>query len=45
MKKNYSPFCDDPNEPRFVGELNKVSTLECSDDEKRFPCDKAAAAA
>lgn len=37
------PFCDDPSELRGVGELNNVSTLECS-DEKRLPCANAAAA-
>lgn len=37
----YSPLCDGPEELRCVGELNKVSTLECSDDGKRFPCDIA----
>lgn len=44
MLMKWLPFCDDPKELRFVGELNKVSTLECSDEEKRFPCDTAAEA-
>lgn len=35
------PFTDDPNELSGVGELNNVSTLECS-DEKRLPCASAA---
>lgn len=41
----YLPFCEDPNELTCVGELKSVSTLECSDEENKFPCDKAAAAA
>lgn len=44
-RKQCIPLCDDPVKLKWVGELNKVSTLECSDDGKRLPWERAAAEA